>query len=725
MKRLLLLIVAATFALATSAQETEKVISINAASFRPVQTDALTGIAIDPIGLDGTKRPCTRLKMRINRMTREDIAQLQFRLRGGVIDLRKCQVAHEGNGLIIEMTAYKNTVFYLQHPHLGMSNEVTIATEGNKEYYIEASLNQLYSIIVQANAEGVEVYIDNELMGHTNSEYTLNISDVLPGEHTLRLVYGSSEVEQKINVQKNSILFRGEVNLAGTQPQYVVFDIKPKEATLIVNGEPWLTTNGVAQKSLKQGVYNYTVELKEYHSESGTFTVKEQKITQKIELRPAFGALKVLSSPSLDGATIYIDKTQVGKAPKTIERLASGAHKVGFVKAMYKSYETTVTISDEQTFELSAELQPNFAPITLTAADNECEIWINDQNKGKGRWSGNLEIGSYNVVCKKVGHRNSQRTVDILSTHANEFDLPAPLPIYGRLKVECNDPIIADVTIDGVKQSEQTPFDKMVLVGEHKIVVSKEGHATHTHVCRVEEGQTVEVKGFSLPTTKEVRISCNKSSASVYVDNKYLGSANKSYSLPYGEHEVKVSLDGYTPQTKHITINNSTDEIEFGTLRSSRYSSSYSSSSRSSSKSGSTKSLDTISNFFSLGLTGNYLYCQDTHAYEVGVLFRIFSYNSRFNTTVGMNYLGYIDGGSGYLSIPFTVNLNIIRGNKAGWFVGVGGQYDYAIKSGWDNEWSVLAQTGIGFRHFELKALMRYYVSYEDAFYGAGVTYYF
>ena len=278
MKRLLLLIVAATFALATSAQETEKVISINAASFRPVQTDALTGIAIDPIGLDGSKRPCTRLKMRINRMTREDIAQLQFRLRGGVIDLRKCQVAHEGNGLIIEMTAYKNTVFYLQHPHLGMSNEVTIATEGNKEYYIEASLNQLYSIIVQANAEGVEVYIDNELMGHTNSEYTLNISDVLPGEHTLRLVYGSSEVEQKINVQKNSILFRGEVNLAGTQPQYVVFDIKPKEATLIVNGEPWLTTNGVAQKSLKQGVYNYTVELKEYHSESGTFTVKEQKM---------------------------------------------------------------------------------------------------------------------------------------------------------------------------------------------------------------------------------------------------------------------------------------------------------------------------------------------------------------------------------------------------------------------------------------------------------------
>ena len=115
MKRLLLLIVAAAFALATSAQETEKVISINAASFRPVQTDALTGIAIDPIGLDGSKRPCTRLKMRINRMTREEIGELSFRLRGGVIDLRKQVVAHEGNGLIIELTAKPETRFYLHY----------------------------------------------------------------------------------------------------------------------------------------------------------------------------------------------------------------------------------------------------------------------------------------------------------------------------------------------------------------------------------------------------------------------------------------------------------------------------------------------------------------------------------------------------------------------------------------------------------------------------------
>ena len=62
-----------------SAQTPSRSIVVDEASFRPVQSDALTGIAIDPIGLDGSKRPCTRLKMRINRMTREEIGELRFR----------------------------------------------------------------------------------------------------------------------------------------------------------------------------------------------------------------------------------------------------------------------------------------------------------------------------------------------------------------------------------------------------------------------------------------------------------------------------------------------------------------------------------------------------------------------------------------------------------------------------------------------------------------------
>ncbi len=196
-----------------SAQTPSNSIVIDPASFRPIQTDALTGIAIDPIPIDGSKRPCTRLKMRINRMTREEIGELSFRLRGGVIDLRKCQVAHEGNGLIIEMTAHANTRFYLHHERFGSSNEVCISTEGNKEYEIKASLNQFYPITIASNAADVDVYIDDTFVGRTNAENMLTVEEVLPGQHVLRLEHKSVKYEQKINIHKANVYFRQNVSI--------------------------------------------------------------------------------------------------------------------------------------------------------------------------------------------------------------------------------------------------------------------------------------------------------------------------------------------------------------------------------------------------------------------------------------------------------------------------------------------------------------------------------
>ena len=76
MKRLLLLFCALCVALNVAAQS-ENSIVIDSKSFRPVQTDVLTGVSIDPIGIDSSRCPCARIKMRINRMTKEDISAIE------------------------------------------------------------------------------------------------------------------------------------------------------------------------------------------------------------------------------------------------------------------------------------------------------------------------------------------------------------------------------------------------------------------------------------------------------------------------------------------------------------------------------------------------------------------------------------------------------------------------------------------------------------------------
>ncbi|MBQ2417550.1 MAG: hypothetical protein II282_05055, partial [Alistipes sp.] len=124
MKQLLTLLIAIFTVFAASAQS-EKSIIIDQNSFCAVQSDALTGVNIDPIGMDSSRRPCARIKVKINRMTREEIDRIEVKIVTNN-ELRKCKTADYDNGLIIEMTAKPSTRFYFNHPEFGESNEVTL-----------------------------------------------------------------------------------------------------------------------------------------------------------------------------------------------------------------------------------------------------------------------------------------------------------------------------------------------------------------------------------------------------------------------------------------------------------------------------------------------------------------------------------------------------------------------------------------------------------------------
>ena len=471
-----------------SAQTPSRSIVVDEASFRPVQSDALTGIAIDPIGLDGSKRPCTRLKMRINRMTREEIRELTFRLRGGVIDLRKQLVAHEGNGLIVEMTAYKNTVFYLQHPRFGMSNEVTISTEGNKEYYIEASLNQLYPITIASNTADAEVYIDGTMVGRTNADCVLVVEEVLPGEHTLRLVYGGASKEQTINVNSGNVYFKQEVDIKAAQPQYAVFQVTPATAVIMLDGSILQSENGTATKFLKPGRYQYTISAPDYHTERGEFTMSGSKVVKSITLRPNFGHLQITGNDA-SGATLIIDGKVIGTLPlATLPTLSNGIHNIQIIKAKYKPYATTVTIGDNSTAMVTPILQPNFARLTFTV-EGDAEIWINDHREGRGSCQCDLELGTYRIETRKEGCRAWSRSLDVTSTVASKIALTAPQPIVGSLNITSS-PMMASVNIDGQKVGETPLLLDNIAIGTHKVEIVLNGYATWSRDITITEGQT-------------------------------------------------------------------------------------------------------------------------------------------------------------------------------------------------------------------------------------------
>ena len=488
MKRLIIYLFALLLPLFSTAQLYHS-IEIDANSFKPVNTDALTGVAIDKIEVDNSLRPCARIKLKVNRMTRADIENLQIKVMGGIHDVMKRVVAHEGNGLIIELTAKPQTRFYLHHDKYGDSNEVTLNLEGNKEYRLDAELCHMYSIVVSANLVGADVYVDNTYKGKIDSNHTLTISNIMAGSHNLRVEHGNLKSSQEIFVSDTNIHFRSDIK--EEEPHYVVIEVSPKDAIVKINGKEYIPESGVVVTSLHNGTYSYSVSANNHHSESGTFVVNckgiEEKFEKHIELNPAYGWLQVSNFGALQDASVYVDGALVGTTPISKHQLPSGTHTVRITKRLYKSHEAKVVISDNQTKEYAPTLVADFATVTLTA-DKGCKIYVNNSYKGTTLWSGDLPTGTYIFEARKESHRSATLSKTITAEpRTQSYTIPSPKPIYGSLNVNTS-PAIADVYVDS-KLVGRTPLIHNLIIGNHTISVRKEGFDALQQSITITEGQ--------------------------------------------------------------------------------------------------------------------------------------------------------------------------------------------------------------------------------------------
>lgn len=472
--------------------QSERSIEIDASSFAPVQTNALSGVAIDKIGKDRSNRECARIKMRINRMTAAEIGELSVRPLGGNVEIMRCVVASEGNGLIIEMTAKEPTRFYITHPKYGDSNEVSFHLSGGKEYRVNAELRLQHTIVVASNFANVEVYVDGVYKGVTDSNYMLSIADVTPGEHRIKLQQGSLVNEQTVNVNSADISFRINLDPVAARPQYVIFEIEPKWANVVVDGKNHVPDQyGLVTLVLSNGSYNYSVTANDYYTENGTLQVQGSKIEKRIALKPAFGWLSVPNREDLNGANIFVDGKHIGTAPLKSDGIKSGTHNVRVMKTMYKAYEGTVVIKDNEVATFAPKLQPDFADVTIKAGEG-CQIYVDNELKGTTTWSGRLSSGSHLLESRKENHRSTAVTKYIeASISTLHFNLADPAPIMGTMNV-MSTPGMVDVYVDG-KLVGRTPMMHDLLIGSHTIELRKQGFKDYKQSVRVEENNVVDI----------------------------------------------------------------------------------------------------------------------------------------------------------------------------------------------------------------------------------------
>ena len=485
MKKILTLLIALMSFVAVEAQEHS--ILIYESSFMPE-----SGLAIDKIGQDPSKRDCARIKMHINRMTSTEIDQLKVETIGGIVKVTKQYVSLEGDGLIVELTAKPSTRFFLHHDKYGDSNEVVLNLEGNKEYRLSAELKVFYSIAISCDAKEAEVYIDDAFQGRISDDYTLTVKDVVPGTHELRVQSGTSVVKRDIEVNSDSIYFRVEVNETPSLPQYVLFNVTPKDAIVVVNNKSYSTdAEGVAQAKLYNGQYTYHASAPGYHDAKDTFTVNGEKVEININLKPAHGWVYVESTTALQGASVYIDGVRIGNAPIKSNKLASGKHTIKILKDLYEPYEDTITIKDGETLKYTPTLTANFATVTVTTSEG-ADIYIDNKKKGTTTWTGDLETGLYVFEARKANHTPTQLPKEITAQpQKQKITLNAPKPIMGSIDITSK-PTKASVYIDS-KYVGETPLMTDFMIGSHEVSVKKNGYQTNVQTVFIEKSKIKDI----------------------------------------------------------------------------------------------------------------------------------------------------------------------------------------------------------------------------------------
>ena len=414
MRRALIIALAALVSLFTMpavAQEAKRLINIDQSSFRPVQTGALSGVGIDKIGLDRSKRPCARIKMHVNRMTREEIDGLTVRPIGGMVELTKKSTAVEGNGLIFEITAKEQVRFYLHHDIYGDSNEVTVNLEANKEYYLNAQLDQLFTITVASNMKDADVYIDNRYCNKTNEEYILIVHDITPGEHALRIEHAGRKAEQKILVHRDNVYFRCNVDTAEASPQYVVFEVEPANAMVFIDNEPQTTQEGFVQTVLQNGSYSWRVMAKGYHEQSGTFTVSGAKVTRKVTLK-ADAAMVTISAGG--GADIWVNNERKGNSSWR-GMLSSGTYIFEARKEGHRTTRLTQTITSataEQSYTLDAPT-PIMGRLDVSCVPAIADLYVDGKKIGETPLTTSLLVGEHSVELRRSGYTSQSQKVSV------------------------------------------------------------------------------------------------------------------------------------------------------------------------------------------------------------------------------------------------------------------------------------------------------------------------
>lgn len=323
--------------------------------------------------------------------------------------------------------------------------------------------------------------------------YGLDILDKIE-EYSLQLDYSwLNHLQEFYNNNGEQI----EVDEWNTE--YAIINVFPDNADVFVDGQRIAHDDEPIVVELSCGEHKMKVHAPMYLTGEMNFVVERNKEnTFTISLIPNYGSLLIMANAK--DAIVYIDNVEIGKAPISQEKVAVGTHTIKVIAPFYKPYEETFSINANEKLQKTIELEPNYGELKLLSTDSEVQIFIDGKFIGKGKWEGQLTVGSHTIECKRESHQSKTINIFIKQGQIENICLPKLEAYYGCLKINVK-PVGSTIVLDNKIIGKSPLIYRHALVGNHKLKVYCELCDKALEIdTKIEEGKITTVED-TLPQT--------------------------------------------------------------------------------------------------------------------------------------------------------------------------------------------------------------------------------
>lgn len=130
----------------------------------------------------------------------------------------------------------------------------------------------------------------------------------------------------------------------------------------------------------------------------------------------------------------------------------------------------------------------------IKSKTSDAKIYVNEDYKGIGQWSGELIPGTYLIEVKKEGYRSFSTTVSLGKQQSETIAVPVLQVAYGSLCVDYL-PVDADVYLDNRLLGKTPNVFNNIPVGKHEIKIRKTNYADFSDSMRIQDNKQKYISG--------------------------------------------------------------------------------------------------------------------------------------------------------------------------------------------------------------------------------------